>query len=582
MNASIRKRLFIYMLILTVVVTVSVTGIALFNTYSTLKQQLIYDRRMSIGWLEERLYLETRSDMNRFYEVEVDKTLKNEIIEWYVAGDALGYHARLDLIDALNMMISLDNNINAVELYNLGNDTMLLAERPGASFVTTNSRLESWNARDSSLQTNVVYLRSEREIVALHQIFRFEDKRPIALMAIRLRPYKLQRVLDDLKITSEESILIFNDQDELIIADYGQNEPIVTELSAEMMERFTQEKSSELSCEGNTWFYREVDGGKLRILQAVPEQVIMQTLSKTLIGGLAAALLAILIAVVASALFAKLVSKPLVELATCMRTFALDDSVTLAYSDRGDEIGLLQNSFADMIERTRTLVAKEYLAKLEKRNAQMRALQAQINPHFIYNTLQAIGGMALKNHAPEIYETTLDLVSIMRYSLNFGKDMVRLDGEIRYLDHYLNIQNKRFGRRLDIGLDVPGKLHNCLVPKLILQPLLENCFEHGLANKEGRWLLHISAVCEGDRLTLTVSDNGVGMPPEKMAEIQNTLAQEAGNSVPTASHIGLANVDARIRLQFPGDPYGIFIKSTQGEGTAISAVMQAIFSAEEA
>ena len=575
-RGSIRKKLFFSMLLLSVCITAAVTFVALLSTYRTMREQLIYDRRTNIGWLENRLYLETKNDMNRFYEFEVSKTLKNDVLSWYLGGNNTDYSAKLDLINALNSIISLDSNINSIDLFNLGNDTVLRAERSGASFVETGDALSAWNARKAGMQTNTVYLREGREIVAYHQIFRFNDNQPVALIAIHQRQYKLQDILADIKITQNESILVYNDQNDLIDADFGENKEIAQQNALSIMEQLSASDSRETVSDGNFWFYRAVNGGKLRILLAVSDQAIVSSLQKTVLAGVIVFIAAGLIAVLASAAFARFLSKPLIELAARMGKIRLDSSQPVERSEREDEIGLLQNSFADMAERTQNLIASEYIAKIEKRNAQLRALQAQINPHFIYNTLQAIGGMALKHEVPGIYEVTLNLIDIMRYSLNFSKDRVRLGDELKYLQSYLQIQNLRFGKRLNLAFDAPEECFEYLVPKLILQPLVENCFEHGLSERAGRWIVTIRAVVSGKDLLLSVTDNGVGIPPEKLEQIRATLESGTELSLRGAEHIGLTNVNARIRLMFGGEDYGLTIDSDPDTGTSITVRLRAV------
>jgi len=580
-RGSIRKKLFYSMLILSVCITAAVTVVALISTYTTMREQLIYDRRTNIGWLENRLYLETKSDTNRFYEFEVDKTLKNDVFAWYTDGNNADFSVKLDLIKALNSIISLDSNINSIDLFNLGNDTVLRAQRSGASFVETGDSLTAWNARAEGLQTNTVYLRDGREIVAYHQIHRFLDNKPVALIAIHQRQYKLQDILADIKITGNESILIFNDQDDLIESDLGENGDIAMAQASTIIEKIADSDSRETLQDGNFWFYRNVNGGKLRILLVVADKAIVSSLQKTVIAGIVVALAAVATAVAASAAYARFLSKPLIELAASMGKIRLDSSQKLERSGRDDEIGLLQNSFADMAERTQNLIASEYIAKIEKRNAQLRALQAQINPHFIYNTLQAIGGMALKHEVPGIYEVTLNLIDIMRYSLNFSKDRVRLGDELKYLQSYLQIQNLRFGKRLDLSFDAPEDSFEYLVPKLILQPLVENCFEHGLAERAGRWTVTVSVAVQGEDLFLSVTDNGVGIPMEKLEQIRAALERGTDSSLRGAEHIGLTNVNARIRLMFGGEDYGLTIDSDPDRGTSITVRLRAVKESEE-
>lgn len=579
-RGSIRRKLFYSMLLLSVLITAAVTIVALISTYSTMREQLIFDRRTNIGWLENRLYLESKSDMNRFYEFEVDQSLKYDVLAWYTGGNNADVSVKLDLIKALNSIISLDSNINSIDLFNLGNGTVLRAQRSGAAFIETGDLLAAWNAREEGLQTNTVYLRDGREIIAYHQIHRFLDNKPLALIAIHQRQYKLQNILADIKITNNESILIFNDQNDLIESDLGENGDIAMAQAPAIIEQIAQSDSRETVQDGNFWFYRNVNGGKLRILLVVADKAIVSSLQKTLLAGILVSLAAVAAAIAASAAFARFLSKPLIALAASMGKIRLDSSQNLERSERNDEIGLLQNSFADMAERTQNLIASEYIAKIEKRNAQLRALQAQINPHFIYNTLQAVGGMALKHGVPGIYEVTLNLIDIMRYSLNFSKDRVRLGDELKYLQSYLQIQNLRFGKRLDLTFDAPEDCFEYLVPKLILQPLVENCFEHGLAERSGRWTVTVSAAVQGEDLLLTVSDNGVGIPPEKLEQIRATLESGTDSSLRGAEHIGLTNVNARIRLMFGGEDYGLTIDSDPNAGTSITVRLRAVKESE--
>jgi two-component system, sensor histidine kinase YesM len=195
----------------------------------------------------------------------------------------------------------------------------------------------------------------------------------------------------------------------------------------------------------------------------------------------------------------------------------------------------------------------------------------------MYNTLQVIGGMALKKSAPEIYAVTVALSDILRYSLNFSREMVPLQEEIKYLQSFLKIQNERFANRINLQMDIPDDLMNLQIPKLILQPILENTFEHGLADKKGEWLIsiHGSITPNGD-LSLVISDNGMGIRPDRLAQIREELARGAEKAIDSGTHIGLNNVNARIRLRCSGGEYGITVESEDSVGTTVTVLMKAV------
>lgn len=570
-NISIRKKILLSMLAFTLFPILLVATVATTITYRTMRDQLIYDHRMSSGWLQDRLSLETGSIMGQFYEFEVDKDVKADILRWCTQDGALDYSARWRLITVMNTIISMDGNINSIELFNLSNDTVLVAERSGANLEETGDRLDQWTKRREDLQTNLVFLRSGREILAVHQIHRFDDNLPIALVIIHLRPYEMQDILEDIKTVPEETILVFNDQNELVEGDYGTDWDM-DEASVESVRRELAEgERKEASYADQFWFYRSVNSGKLQILLTVPNKTIVDALFPTVFSGVIVALIAVAASIICSVVYSQAVSRPIRKLSNEMKNLTLNEYSGSFTENREDEIGILQDSFDHMISRNQELIAQQYHSELEKQSAQLRALQAQINPHFMYNTLQVIGGMALEKNAPQLYQITIALSDIMRYSLNFSKEMVPLEEEVQYLKSYVMIQNERFGGRVSLKLLLEEGTRECLIPKLILQPLVENSFEHGLLNKVGDWKIEVeSQLITGNDLLLKIRDNGVGFQPERLKTVQSALEQAAENALKSGSHIGLANVHARIKLRCPESQYGVTIDNTSAEGTTIS------------
>lgn len=236
-NASIRKKILISMLAFTLIPIILVAAVATTITYKTMRDQLIYDHRMSSGWLQDRLSLELNGMMDQFYEFEVNKEVKNNILSWCTKGESLNHTEQWQIITLMNTVISMDSRINSIEIFNLSNDEVLVAERSGAQLDVKGDRLDKWLQRDISLQSNQVFLKDSKELMVVHQIHRFDDKQPIALVVMRLRPYQLQDILDEIKTTPEETILVFNDQNEIIEADYGIN----WDMSSDIIESIRRE-----------------------------------------------------------------------------------------------------------------------------------------------------------------------------------------------------------------------------------------------------------------------------------------------------------------------------------------------------
>ena len=577
-NISIRKKILVSMLAFTLIPILLVSIVAITITYKTMRDQLIYDHRMSSGWLQDRLAVENSDMMDRFYEFEVDKDVKADILRWCTQDGSLDYSARWRIITVMNTVISMDSNINSIELFNMAENEVLIAERSGARVDESGERLTQWEQRGDALQSNQAFLRSGNEILACHQIHRFDDKQPIALVVFHLRPYHLEGILDEIKTVPEETILVFNDQNEVMVADYGTDWNMDTGLVEGIRRELAEGDRKEASYDDQFWFYRSVSGGKMQILLTIPNQTIVDALFPTVASSIFVAIIAVLASVVCSVVYSKAISRPIRDLSEKMKTITLNEYSGSTLESREDEIGILQDSFNHMITRNKELIAQQYQAKLEKRNAQLRALQAQINPHFMYNTLQVIGGMALEKDAPEVYSVTLALSDILRYSLNFSKEMVCLEEEVEYLKSYVMIQNERFGGKVQLKLELEPDTRKCLIPKLILQPLAENSFEHGLLNKAGDWLLTVEShtTPEGD-LLICIKDNGIGFDSERLAQIREKIELDTVKALNSGSHIGLANVHARIKLRSAKEGHGVSIDSSPETGTTVSVRMPALY-----
>ncbi|WP_054023604.1 sensor histidine kinase [Bacillus sp. FJAT-28004] len=210
--------------------------------------------------------------------------------------------------------------------------------------------------------------------------------------------------------------------------------------------------------------------------------------------------------------------------------------------------------------------------QLEKKKAELAYLRCQINPHFLYNTLEMIKGMAAVKGVLEIREAAALLGSIFHYSVKGGGN-VPLNTELTIVESYLQIQKLRFGTRFSVKFDIDGLARNCHVPKMILQPIVENAVYHGLELNEKHGLLSISAYLDVYRdLIIVIEDDGVGMNQAQLERVQSTLS----NSEPSGlligegdNSIGFANVNVRIKL-ICGSDYGLDIASKEGEGTRVT------------
>ena len=249
--------------------------------------------------------------------------------------------------------------------------------------------------------------------------------------------------------------------------------------------------------------------------------------------------------------------RPLHMLATAMRRVRNSDDFSVQVdAERGDEIGELAQTFNSLIEHIHTLLAENRERERTLRVAQVKSLTEMIRPHFMYNTLNLIKWSAKLGDNEGAADTAVQLGKLLRASVSM-KDFVTVAEELTFLRTYLKIQQRRFEGRLKVKVRVESSVYGCYVPKLILQPLVENAIQHGIEMTESGGSIAITGAKEVDHLVFRVKDNGHGMSTERQREV---LARRDDN------HFGLYNVHMRAVLN--GDAgCGITLQSVEGKGT---------------
>lgn len=230
-----------------------------------------------------------------------------------------------------------------------------------------------------------------------------------------------------------------------------------------------------------------------------------------------------------------------------------------------DEIGQLNKTLISMGGYIERLIENEYKSKLYQKDIELKYMQAQINPHFLYNTLDSIRWMAVIKGEKEISEQIEALSDVFRHTLNYGRDMTTVGEELRNVDNYMKIQQNRFGERIKFKIDADKSLMDIPVPHLIMQPLVENALVHGLEAKPEGGTVTVRAYHEGDILLYIISDNGIGM--DAMIKTKQLKSKASVHKI-----FALNNINERIKRRY-SDDYGLQIESTIGLGTKVTVKM---------
>lgn len=281
-------------------------------------------------------------------------------------------------------------------------------------------------------------------------------------------------------------------------------------------------------------------------------------------------IISLVLVVIVSFKFSRTLTNPIFKLKRLMKQAESGDLTVRFNFQHNDEIGELGQSFNHMIARIDQLIQMVYVEQENKRTAEMKSLQEQIKPHFLYNTLDTISWMARDYDAEDIVRLVDALTNMFRIGLSHGKDIITVKEEITHVSNYLYIQKIRYKDKLNYVIHVDESLYAIEVPKLILQPLVENAIYHGVKAKRGGGTITITGVPEGENLVFTVQDDGAGMLQEKVEELNRRMGERS--VLDEKKSFGLFYIRERIQLCY-GKGYGVHVESTLGEGTRVTITL---------
>lgn len=279
-------------------------------------------------------------------------------------------------------------------------------------------------------------------------------------------------------------------------------------------------------------------------------------------------MLAVFAGLVAVTVLSCSITAPIRELSNAMKQVEQENFDIEIQSRRKDEIGHLITSFHYMVGKIRQLICEVYQKKIEQKNAEIRALQAQINPHFLYNTLDSINWMLIERDEQDISDVVISLGEILRYAVGGQNHLVPLGSEARYIESYLSIQKNRLEDRLNYQWELAEDTLDVLVPRLIMQPIVENAVIHGIEPLKKGGVILMKAWIEKEMLLIRVTDNGRGMNQEELEALREKIS-----GTDEIENIGMRNIQRRMELTY-GQEQAMEIESVQGEGTTITLRMK--------
>jgi len=556
----------LFSIVITIVIFILITNNYLYNKRSVINSHISHTEsvlRLEMdtisSYIKELTYFAIQPcyDSKFTRVIETKKEITEEDIE-YIKDQMKGYYyTRSDLSSYSIFFLNHD-----LEVGRRRGDQHIISS--DLSMVTNLDKTSFSECASSPYFLSIAPAQDSNDFMTFyHSIIQIDNKASLAIVRCDIDKDFLNSLIKSYSYQEGEILLLYNADNELIYSDNPSsvNNEIKIFSDAPQSGSFITEINNTkyfLSCE-----YDESYGMALVSLQ--PYRLIINNIHRLLAATALQGFILWVISVLLIYFLCHLILNPLNVLAHQLKKVGEGDFDTKIELSGSSEITNLGNSFNYMSEHIQKLIQENYVVKLNEQSARLIALEAQINPHFLYNTLQAISTEALVNDQDQIHEMVISLASILRYSIK-GGDYVTLADEMEHVKKYIYLQKIRMEDNLEYEVYIQDEANTCIIPKISIQTLVENSIIHGMDGLT-QISIKVNAYIENDFLHITVTDNGCGMSPDSLCELRKKLSMESISENET-SGIGLANLSSRLKIMY--DKEGtIDVESSENIGTNI-------------
>ena len=432
-----------------------------------------------------------------------------------------------------------------------------------------------WESSSSAL---FIYGRNYRENMIGRRIVSLYDRdRKLGMLFLGLKRESMEMIIGNIKIGKSTNIFLFDDNYQLVAGKRQEKElEKAIEQDLALKERMLNAtEPAVLNVNGKDYLFSAapIEPYQWNVVSLLPHDEVKKQHQIVLNITLALSLSLLVLVAIISALLSRGITRPVKELLRSMNNFKKGDFNQKVEVKTQDEIGKLSQKYNEMVYELNELIRKVYISQTHQKMIELKTLQAQIEPHFLYNTLDFIFLNSKIHGDHETAEVVQSLSQLFRISLNQGKDYYRLENEIRQIKAYIRIQHARFPHRFRAEYDIDPEIESYYTMKMILQPIVENAIIHAFEQKKTPGLLRITGKKLDGRIRLTVEDDGCGMPEEQIHALLNGSADGNGG-------YGIRNVNERLTMLF-GPEYALKMESAVGGGTRVSIHLPLIESEEQ-
>lgn len=461
-------------------------------------------------------------------------------------------------------------------------------ERQFAGVIDNNYAQTEWYKKLEASSGNMVWLglypgspintlQAEKQAFVFgRKLYDLDNHKEIGILMIETNPSPMMEALSNVSISPGTQVYILDEAKKIIASSErkGAKRPELDRLPQPSPEDniFVDGTSKELIVAANTTM------AGWTIYGLTPKQDIQAEVYRTTKVLVVVVLALIILSTVLASIVSRNIASPLKLLIREMKKVEMGNFSGSVNVDSFDEINSLVSSFNRMVHRMDELIETIKISTVSEKNAQLQALQAQVNPHFLYNTLDMIYWMLDEQENERLSRVVLSLSQMFRYSSNWEEAArTTLGRELEQIGHYLTIIETRLGGRLQTNIDANAAWLDAPLPKMTIQPIIENAVKYGLEPKEGMGVLNVRTEKEGNKLLIKIEDNGMGMDAGTLERVKETMHAKHqrppdADSPGRRRGIGLRNVHDRMVMMF-GGPYGLSIESKPLQGTTVTVAI---------
>lgn len=392
--------------------------------------------------------------------------------------------------------------------------------------------------------------------------------KPLGVLRASVRPSSIEKLTQNIDFAYEGSVIVLDENNQRILG----NKSIIFKHMKSLFPNWEDSFQYEMNGHDYMVIYKLSSYTGWKTIGVVPLDSLKGEMMPLRYSFLFISGAIFIVSILLTRLFARSIVNPIKDMTAALKTFSKGDFSVRLPENRNDEFGQMSKVFNRTIQKMNYLVEKDLHRQILEKELEFKALQAQINPHFLYNTLDTINWMARKEGKYEICDIISAISNLMRISISNKQRIITVEKEINYIKDYLFIQKIRYRDRFSPDIQIDDKILYQMIPKLTLQPIVENAIVHGIEESKEHCILSVIGELKGNNIQFVIEDTGIGIPASKVQDLLKKPDNTKESNNFTHTNLGLYAVNQIIKYIY-GDNYGLTISSEEGKWTRIMVLI---------